>query len=499
MSQTSEALFRLGDQFRQGFNERGQNYLDVANLGLKKTQMERQSKLDEMGMPALKLGKITAEHGLSQAAKLDEPFNPGELMGSMGSFEMAVSADKSGSPGLERLGKYAFKATYDPNKNAFMKNDGTFVTNREAMAATPVVKQWYMMNFSPYRGARTSRDELALTLSGVGANHPDAPVIQQKIQQYDSLMKNPEWKLQSLEQIKSFVSQLPDDPFDDKKNNLARIENEMAIVRGELSAMANTAHAKELKGLEISAADKRSALDRQNRLESARIRSGASENKFNKGEVEYQDQIAKNKILGSFGLRVDLNGNPVGQVTETQLAQMKQIANQMGYDVYAMPGEKADKPGWFTGDEQMYQVTGVNRIDMPGSRGGGQVETMGLNMPTSQPQATQPKILTGPAAAKRAKELLGQINAGKIDEKQLLDSLLASGQNALVMNIASELEKKQLLNDQKAKPPGPQKTRQQLRDEEEQRRREQVLKEREALKKPTDWNAIYRSTNRNVR
>jgi len=252
------------------------------------------------------------------------------------------------------------------------------------------------MNASPYRMARSSRDEMVMTLSGLGPDHPDAPAVQQKIKQYDSLMKNPEWKLQALEKRRVFVQGLPDDPFGEKKNNLAQIDKEISIVRNEAVAQTKRAHelddigtkhgqAKELKRLEISATDKRSALERESRLEAARIRAGASGDKFNKGEAEYQDEWAKNKIISSLGLQLDMNGNPTGQVTKQQLEAAQILGQRLGYEIQAVPGKAVDRPGWFTGDEPMFQIVGINRTNMPG-RGSVPSGTTGLGgSPQKQP------------------------------------------------------------------------------------------------------------------
>jgi len=402
MSQVSDALFRIGDQTARGFRDQGQSYMDIATLGLKKAGMERQAKLDALSMPALLADKSMAEHTNRQIADWNAPFKGSSLMNSLGSMELMVSADKNGTPRIQNAGQYMFGegTKYDPDKDAFVKKDGSAVTNEEMNRVSPKLQEWMQMNASPYRMARSARDEMVMSLSSLGPDHPDAPAVQQKIKQYDSLMKNPGWKLQSLEKRRVFVQGLPDDPFGEKKNNLAQIDKEIGIVRDEAVAQTKRAqavadmetkhgYAKGLKQLEVDAADKRAKETRSTTLEAARIRAGASGDKFNKGEAEYQDEWAKNKIVSSLGLQLDMNGNPTGQVTKQQLEAAQILGQQLGYEIQAMPGKAVDRPGWFTGDEPMFQVVGINRINMPGGstsltgrQGAGQP-----GQPTAQPGA----------------------------------------------------------------------------------------------------------------
>lgn len=459
MSQVSESLFRLGDQFRRGFRDQGQNALDVAELRLKEAGLKRQAMLDEEGRPARQFGKTVAERGLKQAADWEAPAKGSMLMNSLGTLELMSSADQNGTPRLHKAVQYMFGegTTYDPDKDAIVKKDGSVVSNAEMSKMSPRLQEWMTMNASPYRMARSARDEMGLTLSALPPDHPDAPKLKQQVELYGSLMKNPEWKLQALEKRKAYVSQLPDDPFGEKKENLAQIDKEIGIVRAEAVAMTKrgqelsdieTKHgqAKELKGMEIEATDKRAKETRATTLEAARIRAGATDNKFNKGEAEYQDALATQKILGPLGLQIDEFGKISGQVSGEQLKSAQAMGKQLGYEIQAVPGKPVDRPGWFTGNEPMFQITGINRVAMPGRAGGalGQPAQPEAQPTTRQPaqSKTKPVPLTGPAAVKRSQELVKMIDDGKVDERQLLNSLRESGQRDVVINIVAALKAK---------------------------------------------------------
>lgn len=236
MSEVSRSLFRLGDQFRRGFREQGQDYLNVAELGLKEAGLKRQSMLDEIGRPAREWQKQQAERKLGQAEQMDAPFNAGNLITGMGSLEMATAKDKSGKPGMTRIGRFAFNASYSPEENTFVKTDGTPITNREAMEAAPRIQEWFTMNFSPYRGMRVMRDEGLIKSQGLDPADLKAKELKKQARFGQRAMKNPAWKFQALQKLRSYISRIPEDPYGEKKNNLERIDKQMAIVRKERDA-----------------------------------------------------------------------------------------------------------------------------------------------------------------------------------------------------------------------------------------------------------------------
>lgn len=64
MSQVSNTLLRIGDQFRRGFESRGDAAMQGAEFGLKKAGLERQSRLDALQLPGMKLEQAKDQRGL---------------------------------------------------------------------------------------------------------------------------------------------------------------------------------------------------------------------------------------------------------------------------------------------------------------------------------------------------------------------------------------------------------------------------------------------------
>ena len=112
------------------------------------------------------------------------------------------------------------------------------------------------------------------------------------------------------------------------------------------------------------------------------------------------------------------------------------------------------------------------------------------------------QVMAGADAGKEGRKYFDQIKSGAINPDQIKQQLAKSEQWEVLKALKSLIDAETNAPAKKPVSPivkTPEKTAQQLRDEEESRRIEQINRERAAIDEPIDWDAAYRFTNRRIR
>jgi len=194
-------------------------------------------------------------------------------------------------------------------------------------------------------------------------------------------------------------------------------------------------------------------LDEAKNAQSVALRRKEKTGLTNKEIYAMQDRNIE-YVVWTYGGVDNLGVVKFGQMTKTEAEQVVKEARALGVSIKPVKTELVDNPGLGTGDTQMYTL--ANPVPTPNWRPGSvraataptreanrpQPAGSGVvgEAPTVQPAKVGKRIRTGEDAQKEATRLIGEIDAGRINGKDLLSKLRASGQREVGRLIMAHMQ-----------------------------------------------------------
>ena len=248
MSSVYNALGDLSKTVRQGFGNLASDRMARGRLGLERAQFEntmaRQGLQDQRDAELFKLRKpgleLNAEKAQLELDKMNRPLTMAGLFNTPDTMEHAFWT-KDGSEPLYSKVEKLLGGTVDTDEKSgtygkFVRDDGSVITYRDAMAQAPQIQAMVFASTDVFRDARARKENLEMAIQrGEG----DPRTLQAELQNVNRFLEDPKSQLAALQQQYDKVQSLAQSgliPKEEIESNLSRIEKKMGRVQNQMNS-----------------------------------------------------------------------------------------------------------------------------------------------------------------------------------------------------------------------------------------------------------------------